>query len=182
MPEKSIWAPYGHRWRSHRPNSGCRYNERGAVAAISQSIAACTSSVFATMSLGGTVRATFQNILKYFVTSALARLPRDVRFTPKSGHVQCNEGCPLSATSRHLRMTGAKQKDRLAAISTIRSSQPIVGSPETNRTRSHRQAEAFSCLAFAISSLPPASLIFSFALPRLQRAKAELGSSRSTSL
>jgi hypothetical protein len=27
--------------------------------------------------------------------------PPDVRFTPESGHVQCNSGCPLSANSGH---------------------------------------------------------------------------------
>ena len=32
---------------------------------------------------------------------------RDVRFTPESGHVQCNLACPLSAKSRHVRYTGA---------------------------------------------------------------------------
>jgi len=46
----------------------------------------------------------------------------------------------------------------------------------------HRQTEGSSCLAFAISALPLASLIFSFALPRLQRARALLGSNRIASL
>jgi len=46
----------------------------------------------------------------------------------------------------------------------------------------HRQTEGSSCLAFAISALPLASLIFRFALPRLQKARALLGSSRIASL
>ena len=41
----------------------------------------------------------------------------------------------------------------------------------------HRQTEASSWLAFAISALPLGSLVFSFALPRLQKARALLGSS-----
>ena len=32
----------------------------------------------------------------------MTQVSRNVRFTPKSGHVQCNEGCPLSANSGHL--------------------------------------------------------------------------------
>jgi hypothetical protein len=47
---------------------------------------------------------------------------------------------------------------------------------------SHRHAEASSRLAFAISALPLTSLIFRFALPRLQKARALLGSSRIASL
>jgi hypothetical protein len=50
------------------------------------------------------------------------------------------------------------------------------------RAAPHRQIEASSCLAFATSSLPLVSLIFSFALPRQHQAKAPLGSSRIASL
>jgi hypothetical protein len=46
----------------------------------------------------------------------------------------------------------------------------------------HRQDEASGCLAFAISATPLASMIFRFTLPRLQKAKALLGSSRTASL
>ena len=100
MPRKWGWAWYGH---GKSVKASVAYNECGralALATISQSIAACRSSAFATMSLGGTVRATFQNVLKYFVTSALARLPRHVRFTPESGH-GINSACPLCANSGH---------------------------------------------------------------------------------
>ena len=31
----------------------------------------------------------------------ILRCGSDVRFTPESGHVQCNLGCPLCAKSRH---------------------------------------------------------------------------------
>ena len=46
----------------------------------------------------------------------------------------------------------------------------------------HRQAEAFSCLAFLISAIPLRSLMFSFAIPRLQKAGVYVGFSRSASL
>src|SRR5262249_51165100 len=46
----------------------------------------------------------------------------------------------------------------------------------------HRQTEGSSSLAFRISTLPLASLIFSFTLPLLQRLTAPLGSSRIASL
>ncbi|MGB9001794.1 MAG: hypothetical protein WCC43_22175, partial [Pseudolabrys sp.] len=49
---------------------------------MSHAIAACTSSAFATMSLAQVN-------------------PLDVRFTPESGHVQCNSACPLCARSGH---------------------------------------------------------------------------------
>src|SRR5262245_42983615 len=31
----------------------------------------------------------------------IASCPNDVRFTPESGHVRCNSGCPLWANSGH---------------------------------------------------------------------------------
>jgi hypothetical protein len=48
--------------------------------------------------------------------------------------------------------------------------------------RYHRHAEASSCLAFAMSASPLTSLILRFALPRLQKARALLESSRIASL
>jgi hypothetical protein len=39
----------------------------------------------------------------------------DVRFTPESGHVQCNSVCPLCAISGH--WSSRKQKDRPTAVS-----------------------------------------------------------------
>ena len=48
--------------------------------------------------------------------------------------------------------------------------------------RPHRQPDAPSCLAFAISALALTSLMFRFALPRLQKARALLGSSRIATL
>jgi hypothetical protein len=46
----------------------------------------------------------------------------------------------------------------------------------------HRQIEASSCLASAMSASPLASLIFSFVRPRLQKAKAWFGFNRMASL
>src|SRR6516225_3487043 len=51
-----------------------------------------------------------------------------------------------------------------------------------NQVLDHRQTEGSSCLAIAISALPLASLIFRFAVPRLQKARALLGSSPIASL
>jgi hypothetical protein len=41
----------------------------------------------------------------------------NVRFTPESGHVRCNEGCPLWANSGHSCIGPRKLKDRIAAVS-----------------------------------------------------------------
>jgi hypothetical protein len=49
-------------------------------------------------------------------------------------------------------------------------------------SRDHRQLEASSCFAFAISALALASWIFRFTLPRLQKRAALLGSRRIASL
>jgi hypothetical protein len=46
----------------------------------------------------------------------------------------------------------------------------------------YRQAKAFNCLPFSKSAWPLLSLIFSFALPREQKARANLGSRRIASL
>jgi hypothetical protein len=38
--------------------------------------------------------------------------PRDVRFTPKSGHVRCNQECPLWAISGHFAVQSGCQLER----------------------------------------------------------------------
>ena len=57
----------------------------------------------------------------------------------------------------------------------------LLGSQASN-PRYHRQCDVPSCLALAISALALTSLIFRFALPRLQKARALLGSSRMATL
>ena len=66
----------------------------------------------------------------------ILRRNRHVRFTPKSGHVQCNGPCPLCANSGHRPLTcvptdglwcrylplGAQR-----AVSTSRKAQPFFG-------------------------------------------------------
>ena len=37
--------------------------------------------------------------LRYYTTERHSVMPARFRFTPKSGHVRCNEGCPLWANS-----------------------------------------------------------------------------------
>ena len=39
-----------------------------------------------------------------------------VRFTPESGHVQCNSGCQLSANSGHLLVTGAVEMKKAGSM------------------------------------------------------------------
>ena len=52
---------------------------------------------------------------------------RDVRFTPKSGHVQCNSVCPLWANSGHCCDHVATTLDRLVNRPTYRTDDAVCG-------------------------------------------------------
>jgi hypothetical protein len=80
-----------------------------------------------------------------------------------------------------------KKKNRLAAASLKSNSDPLIRRLRQQPTqkghrRFHWQIPVFSSLAFAISTWPLTSLIFSFALPRLQKVEALLGPSRIATL
>jgi hypothetical protein len=57
---------------------------------------------FSTTSLSGNARV---SDVRFGSKADICGAQVDVRFTPKSGHVQCNEECPLCAKSGHWTFT-----------------------------------------------------------------------------
>src|SRR6476659_6848451 len=55
-----------------------------------------------TRRVGATSRRSASKIAKVLHNRRHSVMPARFRFTPESGHVRCNYGCPLRAKSRHL--------------------------------------------------------------------------------
>src|SRR5262249_6651111 len=104
--------------------------------------------------------------------SRSGRLQQPESFARRRGHAQSNWPDDAASATGTIFASCAKRAQGSLVLAGAQEGPP----------RSHRQTEAPSCLAFAISALLLTSLIFRFACPRLQKARALLGSSRIATL
>ena len=70
---------------------------------------------------------------------------RNVRFTPESGHVQCNSECPLCANSGHFAISFDHLVGRTRARTAARRGAAATASQWVDSARSHRAAYPTPC-------------------------------------
>ena len=74
--------------------------------------------------------------MRKVAAGAFLKAERDVRFTPKSGHVRCNSGCPLCANSgRTVRLRGVTLSRSMLAPKLLRDAADYVSTAATEGRR-----------------------------------------------